>query len=415
MHRLIAKNAFYQALAKIVTSGVGFLIAIIIARSFGVTGYGDFAKITTFVALFYLPIDFGLNAVYLQQDEKKENFRSLFYLRILVAFFAFIFCNFIALFLPFNKELGIGFSSAVRLGIFVFSFTLFSQSVILSASAIFQKKLNYQFYMAALVIGAIVNLGLILLSVYLGVSLYFIVLSFVFSSFVTGLMLLFWTKEKILPFSLSKEFSKKIIIKSLPIGLMLLFNLVYFRSDILILSAFKSTKDVGIYGLAYRFFDFLIALPLFLSNSIYPILLENRNNIRKFKNIIRQYLLLFALIGIILILPFWFFSPFFIMIRSDFSQSITPFRILLLSLPLFFTSSFLQWILISLEQQKYLMWIYLGSTVVNILLNLVFIPTGSYIAAATITVISEGIVLIFLGYKVMFIKILPEEEIQNHE
>ena len=171
-----------------------------------------------------------------------------------------------------------------------------------------------------------------------------------------------------------------------------------------LLSILKSTKDVGIYGLSYKFFDFLIALPLFLSNSVYPFLLAAKDQSGKFFSITKKYLFIFLAFSFIIVVPFWFISPLFSLIKTDFSGSIVPFRILLLSLPFFYATSFLQWVLITLEKQKFLMYVYLASTVLNIALNIIFIPAFSYIASATITVISEGIVLLLLVLKLFSVK-----------
>ena len=119
-HLTIAKNTFYQVFARAATSFIGFLITIIIARKFGVLGYGDFTKVTSFVALFYLVLDFGLNAFFLQYE--KANFKNLFYLRILISLIVFTCLNLIALLLPYNSVLNSGFSENARIGIFIFSF-----------------------------------------------------------------------------------------------------------------------------------------------------------------------------------------------------------------------------------------------------------------------------------------------------
>jgi O-antigen/teichoic acid export membrane protein len=100
----------------------------------------------------------------------------------------------------------------------------------------------------------------------------------------------------------------------------------------------------------------------------------------------------------------------FILIKTDFANCIIPFRILLLSLPFFFTTSFLQWVLITLEKQKYLMYVYLFSVILNIVLNIIFIPQFSYLASATITLISEGLVFVFLIGKVFKVRILLERK-----
>lgn len=407
-HLTIAKNTFYQTLARTVTSFIGFLITIIIARKFGVLGYGDFIKATSFVALFYLVLDFGLNAFFLQYE--KPNFKNLFYFRILISLLVFASLNLIALLLPYNPVLNSGFSESARAGIFIFSFSVFAQSIIISASAIFQKTVNYLSYMIGVVTGSIVNFVLVLIFVFLNFSIFLILFAFVASSFLSALLLLKLTRESILPANFDKQFVKEIFIKSLPIGLMLIFNLVYFRADMFLLSLFSSSRDVGIYGLSYKFFDFLIALPLFLSNAIYPFLIKAKNENTKFFKLTNNYFIIFLLLSVVIIIPFWFASPLFALIKSDFAGSIIPFRILLLSLPFFFTTSFLQWVLITLGKQRFLMYIYLFSTVLNIVLNIIFIPQFSYIACATITLVSEALVFVFLIGKVFSARILLERK-----
>jgi O-antigen/teichoic acid export membrane protein len=328
-HKLVAKNTSYQILARGITSFIGFLITLIIARKFGVTGFGDFTKITSYVALFYLIIDFGLNAFFLQYENAR--FKNLFYLRMLISVGIFLLLNVIAVFLPYNAVLGTGFSAAERFGIFIFSFGIFAQSIILSASAIFQKTVNYFFYMVGMVIGSVINLIVVLIFAFLNFSLIYILFGFVISSFVGAFALLIFAKEKIFPLSLDKHFATTIMKASWPLGLMLIFNLVYFRADMFLLSILKTTQDVGIYGLSYKFFDFLIALPLFLSNAIYPFLLKIKTDQKLFFKLTNKYFFVFLIASFIVIIPFWFISPLFTLVKTDFSGSILPFRILLLS------------------------------------------------------------------------------------
>ncbi len=411
MHKLVATNTFYQALGKVATSGTGFIITILLAKQYGVLGYGDFVKITTYVAFFYLLLDLGLNAIFLKEDDTK-NYKYLFTLRILTALLIFVLSNLIAFFLPYNKSLDIGYSAFVRLGIFIFSFSYFSQAIILSSSAIFQKNLNYLAYLKAVAAGSFLNLFLVGYFVLIKMPLLYAVFSFVVSGIFTSLISILLAREKKL-ISFNFSYTKNITVAAFPIAVMLIFNLVYFRADTLLLSVLKSTNDVGIYGLSYRFFEFLIALPLFLSNSLYPFLLKNKKNFRKFFILVKQYFLIFSLIGIILIIPFWFISPFFTLIKKDFVPAVLPFRILLLSLPLFFITSLLQWTLIALNKQKFLMKAYLFSAIINVVLNLIFIPKGSYIASSIITGVSELIVMIILIIKVFNLKILLEREYES--
>jgi O-antigen/teichoic acid export membrane protein len=160
------------------------------------------------------------------------------------------------------------------------------------------------------------------------------------------------------------------------------------------------TPDVGIYSLSYKFFDFLIALPLFLSNAIYPLLLKEKNKPSIYTTT-KKYFFIFLAFSLVVLVPFWFVSPIFSLIKSDFVASVIPFRILLFSLPFFYVTSLLQWVLITLGKLKFLMYVYLLSMAVNIFLNLIFIPKYSYVASATITLVSEAIVFTLLIVKII--------------
>ncbi|HYM65016.1 MAG TPA: oligosaccharide flippase family protein [Candidatus Sulfotelmatobacter sp.] len=394
---LFAKNTFYQFISRVASSFIGFLITIIIAKYFGVFGYGEFTKITSYVALFYLILDFGLNAIYLNLERK--DFKTFFYLRILISAILFLVLNLISSTFPYNSISQSGFSELTKIGILIFSLSLFSQSLILSSIAIFQKNESYSYYAKGIIIGSLVNLCFVFIFSFLNFSIFYVLISFVATGLLTGLIHIKDTKEKITPFLFDKQYAKKIFILSMPIGLMLIFNLVYFRADIFLLSLMSTTKSVGLYGLSYKFFDFIIAIPLFMSNSIYPLLIKYKNTEGDFKKIVGKYFLIFFSLSFIFIVLFWFASPLFSFIREDFSDAIFPFRILLLSLPFFFTTSFFQWVLITKDKQKFLMYIYFILLIINILLNIYLIPKYSYFASAWITVFSEGIVFIVLAIK----------------
>ncbi len=81
---------------------------------------------------------------------------------------------------------------------------------------------------------------------------------------------------------------------------------------------------------------------------------------------------------------------------SDFVGATSALRVLSLSLPFFFISSFLMWFLITHDKQKILVPIYAVSMLLNIVLNLVFIPQYGYMAAAATTLITEAFVTILL-------------------
>ena len=98
----IATNTLYQIITKLSTSASGFIITILIAHYLGAQGYGQYIKITTFVSMFYLIADFGLNAIFLSLSQKEALIRRLLALRLALSLLIVIFVNLLIFFLPFN-------------------------------------------------------------------------------------------------------------------------------------------------------------------------------------------------------------------------------------------------------------------------------------------------------------------------
>lgn len=406
---LIFKNTIYQLIAKTISAFISLFITILIVSHFGINGYGDFIKITSFVGLFYLLTDFGLNAIFLQKERNALRFQDILHVRILIAFGLILFAILVSFFLPYNKELSLGFSFNDRFGILIYSFTILTQAISFSSAAIFQKRHRYDLFMLASIIASAVTVLSVFVVVKAALPLWYVLFSFVLGGIVGAIVALMWTKEKILPFSLPHKATREVIRESFPIGMMIVFSFIYFRIDIFLLSLFRPVTEVGVYGVAGKFFEFLIALPLFLSNALYPTLVEEQKNKRNGTRtrILKRYLLISFVSSLILVIVFWFASPLLSLIKEEFTFSIIPFRILLFSLPFFFATSLLQWFLIAHRKQKFLLFVYCIGAILNIVLNILFIPSYSYMASAVITGVCEGFILLALAYQV-FIKKLHE-------
>jgi len=90
-------------------------------------------------------------------------------------------------------------------------------------------------------------------------------------------------------------------------------------------------------------------------------------------------------------------SPFVINLITGgdgFVGSVQSLRILSFGFPAFFVSSVLMWVLITLGRYKTMLYIYLAGLVLNVALNLIFIPEYSYFASAWITGITEYLILV---------------------
>jgi len=64
MKKIIAVNTITQLVGRAISAVTTLLVTLLIARELGAGGYGDFVKITTYAAFFYLAVDFGINAIF---------------------------------------------------------------------------------------------------------------------------------------------------------------------------------------------------------------------------------------------------------------------------------------------------------------------------------------------------------------
>jgi len=398
--KVLVFNTVSQIIGKLLTAGITFFISLILARTYGASGYGDFTKITTYVAIFYLFADFGLNAAYLQEYSKDEDsFSSLLVLRVLCGL-ALIFISLCILsFLPASGNQG--YTTVVKIGIMCFIPTILFQSLLTTANAEFQRLLRYDFSTYAIVGGSIISLVSILLSIHLflpNVGIIASVLSLSLGSLVTAFIAFVLVKKQSPSLSLSWDpyTMKRLLFTAAPLGLTLLFNVIYFRVDSIILTLTRTTEEVGLYGFAYKIFEFPLVIPTFFMNALYPLLLQTQTleNRQIFLSRIQRSALALFLVSILFTIAGWIAAPLLSLVRPEFTQSIPLLRILLSGLPVFFLSALTMWSLVSLKKQSLLLVVYGISMIGNVSANIFLTPKFGAVAASWITVSSELLVLI---------------------
>ncbi len=402
---IVGKNTTSQIIGKAIGAGITFIITILIANKFGAAGYGDFTKITTYIAFFYLVADFGLNAVFLHDSEDASPheghlaWHTLVSTRLFLSSLLILVSLLIVAILP--KGTTQGYTDFVKLGILLFSPTIIFQAILTSANAIFQKNLRYDLSTIAASAGSIASLILVWLAASSSRSVLPVIASLLMGSMMTAGISIFFAMRLHKTWgglTVDTQRIKRLLIASSPLAATLLFNLVYFRVDSIILTLTRTTSDVGIYGFAYKIFEFPLVIPTFFMNSLYPLFLTaKRQSVEKFFGLVKKAAIVLFAGSLIFTAGFWLTAPLVTFIKPEFSASVSIIRILVTSLPFFFLSSLTMWALITLKKQKTLAVVYFFAMIMNVLLNIWFIPLFGYIAAAWITVISEGFVLAASG------------------
>ncbi len=420
LRAIVAHNTASQLIGRAVSSVAIMVVSFLIARRYGPVGYGDFVKITTYVGFFYLLADYGLNAIFVRRAVENGDspsatgeWRVLWGLRLTMSVVLLMAALGILMLLP--SESGQGYTPLVRTGILLLLPVIAFQATTTTVNAYFQKILRYDLSTHAQNAGSVGMLVLaVILSVYttiggplLGVSA---VMTGSIVTAVTGLMLLRRHMRSVSPRFTTEEFFRYFMTAS-PLGLALIFNLVYFHSDSVILAISRPTQEVGIYGLAYKVFELPLVLPIFFMNSVYPLMLRGSGSTPERTRTLFtgsfQFLLASSL-SITAVL--WIAAPLIAFVRADFAASIEPLRVLLLGLPIFFLSALYMWVLIAEGRQNVLLFIHGIAMVVNIICNALLVPVYGYMAAAWLTVVSELLVLSVSAMVVRFAEKKGEQE-----
>lgn len=399
--KIVAKNTLIQIVGKVITASSTLLVMILVTRHFGPAGFGDFTIMITFPTLFWIMADFGFNATVIREISKDKEktqryFSNLLLLRFAIALFFTILALIILHFLPYSPMVKLG--ASLNLG------TLFMMSLFSSSQALFQANLKYSWQVLAQILAALFNLGLVFIFICLAKSLLWVALSSLFGNFLLAGVSLFFVRYFV---SLRKirwegRLAKSLFLATLPIGLALIFDILDVKVDTFMLSVLPLPQNqtnsaaVGYYGSAFKIFEVILTIPFFFMSAVYPILVRRLKDSRKAaEKLFSKSLLTLLGLSVLAVLCGEPLVPFVIRILAgpQFGESILALRILLLALPVFFMTSLFMHSLLAMERQRVLPWIYASALVLNLVLNSIFIPRYSFIAAATITGITETFIL----------------------
>jgi len=397
----IAFNTLISSGARIIGSALAFISFAFIARSLGKEGFGDYSTAMAFGYTASALADLGLYAVLIRDisrgsADERRIVSHVFFLRvaILLAFSVLIFI--LGLVLP-------GYSSTLRLaigfGIIAFAFSSLSQLLI----AIFQKYFDLGKVALAEVVGRGAQLAVVYIAYTLHSGLFlFLTAAIVGAFFIFAVELVFARRLIPFGFAFDTRFSKELFITALPIGISLMFTLIYFRVDTILLSLLASQEDVGVYNVAYKVLEFLIFFPAVFAGIVMPLLSRYAaTDLGRFKDVFQKSFDVIVVFATPIVAAGFILAPRIVTLAGgeDFQDAATPLRWLFVAVWFIFLGNLLGRAIIALEEQKKAAWIYGGGMIFNVAANLIVIPRYTYNGAAASTVATELVItglLLFL-------------------
>lgn len=389
-----SRTIFLNTLAQLVAKGVAVLLTLLFTffflRQAGPELFGEYSKVLALVTIGFTAIDFGLNAHVVRQMSSSTTNQEQLLLdtilaRLLLSLLAYLALNLLVLFLPG------GYSGSVRHVFWFASLAIVFQGLFTSANAWFQHTLSYWKSSLVTIISTLLGTSLSILVLFHSPTLASIYLATLLGYLAMGALPYLLIRPLHLTFSLSRSLS--LLKSSLTLGTLLVLSVLASKIDVVLLGVFRTSAEVGYYSFAYRVFDVALVLPVFVMNSVYPLLLRDKS--AKLIHKTTSSLLLLGLLGSAVL---YVAAPLLLLVKPDLFGSVTTLRLLSLSLPLFYLTAPLMWELISASYEKKLLYAYGFAALLNFILNYLLIPHYGIAAPALITAITELSILLSLLY-----------------
>ncbi len=392
--RALAWNTGVQAAGKIVSTAIGVVVVGLMTRYLGQVGFGMYSTANAYFQVFGILLDLGLNVMLVQMlgehagETEYENraASAAFTLRIVMAGLLLTAAAFLGLALPYPQEL--------KIAIFAIWGSFFFSSLNQIVIGVQQRHLQMHVVAIAEVAGRLTLLIGVLVARAAGWGLVPIVLIVSVGGFVNfAVNAIVARRYAAVRWNWDPAFWKVLLRRSWPIGVSILFNLIYFKADTLILSAVRPFAEVGIYGAAYRVLEILITLPFMYAGVLLPLIAKawSTKDVARFRTLYRNSLVVMTafaapMVAGVVVLGRGIMTA---VAGSDFAASGDVLAILMFAAGVIFFGTVSSHAIVALDAQRRMLPAYILVAIVTLAGYLFFIPQYGMWAAAWLTVASE--------------------------
>ena len=411
-------------LAAIFTS----LSTILISRAFGPVGKGIFTMVAFFPAL---ALNFGhlglgnANTYLISQDKEKtrKSFYNSFWYGLIIGWFFMVVLALIYRFSP-TSLVGKG-----QIGSWAFYLSLFAIPFVLWENfyqGIFVGRQEFKFFNLIILFSKILLfIGLVFLIYFYNINLSNIKIAIIYYVLLMSLPAIIYSLYFVFQYGFPFEFDKEILKKAISFGirsyLACLLSFLILRSDIYILNYFRGLEEVGWYSLAVGFCDGILLLISSITLVLFPKIIENQE--QGLETTLKVSRITSLALFVIIIFSYLFGKPIILLLFGEqFLNSILPLYILLPAIYFLAITNFLSQFFASKGFPWTSVLIWLPGLIINVILNIIFIPRYGIIAAALTSLLGYGLTFILHYFYLQKLKktsifeiiIPPKKEISKY-
>jgi O-antigen/teichoic acid export membrane protein len=403
----VAKNSLVPMGLQLLNRLIDFAFAMLMLRILEPELAGRYNFAIVFIGYFDILVRFGLGTLLTREvakDREHENryFSTVTILRVVLWLTSLPLMTAGLLVYALFGEMTTDIVAAIAF----FALGLFFSNLADGFSAVFYayEKMEYPAAISTVTALTRVSLGVLVLLIgwgFVGLAAVSVVANVVSAAILGVLMVRHCFRPRL---SWDLESGRWMMNTSFPLMINNLLSSVFFRIDVLLLKPMKGDTVVGYYGAAYQYINGLLIIPSFFTLAIFPLMSRYADSARD--SLMRAYVLSLRLL-LIVALPIAAGTPFvargLILVLGGgkfLPHSMIALQLLIGFLPLSFVNSVTQYVLIAIDQQRFLTKAFLIGVTFNVTANLIAIPLFSYRGAAVVTILSELALLLPFYYAV---------------
>lgn len=393
-----ARNIFFKALAEVLSRLIYLFFFVYMARKLGTNSFGLFSFAFSFAGIFVIIIDPGLN-VLLTRDVSRDRSLSAKYSSNVLTIKALL--SIVTFFIIWTAIKLLGYdnhtiSVVLAMGIFLI-LNCFLDFLVSIADAYERMeidaaiKITNKFFVS--VLGTVALLA--------GSKIIGMISGMVAGSAIAVLAGYYIVRKVKTSIKIKFDWSfvKTIVYNALPIALTMIFAIIYFKVDVVMLSMFKvSNSQIGLYSAAIKLIEILNVIPAVFVGALFPILAgiseKSKSELESTVKKAYRFLLLIA-IPVVVTIAIRSKDVVSVIYGDDYTGSSIALKILILTSLFIFPNFLLSNMIIIVNRQKLNAIFAFVCLLLNVGLNIFLIPRYGFVGAGIATVLTDILFFVF--------------------
>lgn len=402
MVEVILKNTLVLFAAQIISLAMVLIFTIYMARYLGVVSFGLLSFALAISSAFAIFGDFGLSTLTTREVARNKPMAGKYLGNVIILKLFMVLITLGLVVITVNLS---GYPDQTAKVIYLIALSIIFTTFTQTFNSIFQAFEKMEYQSIGSVLSSVLMLAGALLVVWLGMGIVeFALTYFAANAIVMAYSLLVCSWKITLPrLDVDIKFWKSMLTAAFPFGLSLMASMLHSNMDSILLSAMKGYEAVGLYNAAFRLVAVLVIIPGMINVAIFPAMSRlHFSSKASLGQVAEKYFKIMLAISLPISVGTIFLSDKIVRLIFGESYVESAFVLRILVLATVFTYMGAAYIRLceSSDRQMLIAKLSVAGLAVNLGLNLLLIPTYSYIGSSIARFVSEAFLVTIVLYAV---------------